>query len=102
MGFGSSARVEVIQEGVAFPRGRPMLAEVAPIPPGGDVFGEVGPAPFAEADFANHNRRRELPMIRLWMIHVVFLLLISAVSLWLAARRLGSPVVKMMKVRHKG
>lgn len=99
-GFGSTAEAEFIQEGVAFPQGRHML--VRPVPPGENVFIEAGPVPAPEAFFADHNRRRELPAIRLWMIHVVFLLLISVISLWLASRRLRSPVVKMMKVRHKG
>ncbi len=47
------------------------------------------------------HRRNQLPAVRLWMIHVAFLALISAGSLWLAARRLRTPVVKMMKVREK-
>lgn len=52
--------------------------------------------------FANHERRRnELPFIRMWMIHVAFLLWVSGIALWLAARRLRVPEVKMMKVRHK-
>ena len=89
-GFGMTREVQVIQEGVALAPAR------------GGAFVEVGPAPLVEPQFADHNRRRDLPAIRLWMIHVVFLLLISVVSLWLAARRLRSPVVKMMKVRHKG
>ena len=99
-GFGMDGGVAVVQEGVMLAPGG--AVEFGPVPVG-DVMVEAGPVPhFAEAEFANHNRRRVLPAIRLWMIHVVFLLLIRVVSLWLAARRLRSPVVKMMKVRHKG
>ncbi|HJR46407.1 MAG TPA: ABC transporter permease subunit [Actinomycetota bacterium] len=110
--FGGMAEVDMVQGG-----GQAVIVEA-----GGDVIRHqveafprpvpVPPVAFDDAqmeildagggfEIANHNRRRELPAIRLWMIHVVFLLLISSLSLWLAARRLRSPVVKMMKVRHK-
>ena len=69
---------------------------------GGVIRMGVAPMPAGEIVFGNHNRRRDMPAFRLWMFHVIFLLLISAVSLWLASRRLRSPVAKMMKVRHKG
>lgn len=91
-GFAGVAQVEVVQGGGrhVIDVGGGAMVGVGRVPP-------IGPVPFAD-----HNRRRELPPIRLWMIHVAFLLVISVISLWLAARRLRSPVVKMMKVRHKG
>lgn len=52
--------------------------------------------------FADHGRRRsDLPPIRMWMIHVAFLVWLSGLALWLAARRLRVPEVKMMSVRHR-
>lgn len=50
---------------------------------------------------AHDGRRSELPFFRLWMFHVGFLVWVSIGALWLASRRLRTPVVKMMKVRHK-
>lgn len=63
------------------PMGEPLI--------GGPAFGD------------HRGRRAELPAFRLWMFHVGFLLWISFGALWLASRRLRTPVVKMMKVRHK-
>lgn len=88
-----------------------MVAEPAfgPVGPIGPVMVEPGFAPVpVDAGpipidpFANHGRqRRDLPPIRMWMINVAFLLWLSGLALWLAARRLRVPEVKMMKVRHK-
>ena len=74
-----------------------------PRPPDAVVVGPdgvvVGPEPIP---FADHDRRRsDLPPIRMWMIHVAFLVWLSGLALWLAARRLRVPEVKMMSVRHK-
>lgn len=65
--------------------------------------GQPQPVIFApDVDLAGHDRRRsELPFFRLWMFHVGFLVWMSIGALWLASRRLRTPVVKMMKVRHK-
>lgn len=94
----AEAGVEIVDAG-----GRRVIAE--PVVPG-----PVGPIPepamageVVELEpFGNHGRvRRDLPPIRMWMIHVAFLLWLSGLALWLAARRLRVPEVKMMKVRQK-
>ena len=77
--------------------------------PAGAEFEVVGPEvqevvieEESAGPFANHERRRnDLPPIRMWMIHVAFLLWVSGLALWLAARKLRVPEVKMMKVRQK-
>lgn len=94
-GFGMAGSTEAVMVEVVGPEGV-MVAE----PGFGPVPVDVGPAGLDP--FANHGRqRRELPPIRMWMINVAFLLWVSGLALWLAARRLRVPEVKMMKVRHK-
>ncbi|MDP9069333.1 MAG: ABC transporter permease subunit [Actinomycetota bacterium] len=67
--------------------------------PGSDVVIEGQPG---FQGFANHQRRgSELPAIRMWMIHVAFLLWVSFGALWLASIRLRTPVVKIVSVRRK-
>lgn len=105
-GFGvaGSAGEVMVAEEVVHADGGVMLAEPGVLPPDAPI-GPIGPIPDAGPGFeplANHGRqRRELPPIRMWMINVAFLLWLSGLALWLAARRLRVPEVKMMKVRHK-
>jgi hypothetical protein len=45
-------------------------------------------------------RRAGPPVIRLWMVHLVFLLALSALALYGAARRVLAPVARLPKVRE--
>jgi ABC-2 type transport system permease protein len=74
-------------------------AEVVMVNPGGRVIELPGEPGVVQGQRFGDAGREGLPPIRMWMIHVAFLLAISVLSLWRASVRMRTPAVKMMFAR---
>jgi ABC-2 type transport system permease protein len=67
----------------------------------GEVIEIRGDPEIVQREQFDRAVRNELPPIRMWMIHVAFLLAISLISLWRASVRMRTPAVKMMSARDR-